>query len=87
MSTSDLGHLASLIVNRHDTTGGEALRYRRATVVSVQATTPPTVTIQLFGSATSIPGVRYPRGSAPAVGDLAECLRAGAALFIVAILA
>ena len=87
MSTPDLGSLAAAFVNKHDPGGGEVLRYRRATVVSVQATTPPTVTLQLFGSSTNIPGVRYPRGSAPVAGDLAECLRAGAALFVVAILA
>ena len=63
------------------------IAYRRASVVSVQATTPPTVTLALFGSTTPIPGVRYPRGSAPVAGDLAECVRAGAALFVVAILA
>ena len=69
-------------VSAHD-----PLTYRRGSVVSVQATTPPTVTIRLFGSSTNIPGVRYPRGSAPAANDLVECLRSGAALFVVAILA
>ena len=85
----DYRGLADAFANPHPDLSSthDPLTYRRGSIVSVQATTPPTVTIRLFGSSASIPGVRYPRGSAPAVGDLAECLRSGAALFIVAILA
>ena len=82
MNLHDLG--GALVAPPVDT---EPLQYRRGTVVSVQATTPPTVTVRLAGSPTSIAGVRYPRGSSPAASDLCELIRAGSALFIVAILA
>ena len=83
MNLHDLG--GALVAPPVDSS--EPLQYRRGTIVSVQATTPPTVTVRLAGSPTSIAGVRYPRGSSPAANDLCELIRAGSALFIVAILA
>lgn len=87
MIEPSLGSLAGVFANPPRPFDDVPLRYRRATVNSVQSTTPPTVTITFFGSSTSVAGVRYPRGSAPVAGDIAEVISAGSASFVVAILA
>lgn len=60
----------------------QPLFLEQGTVVSVDATTPPTVTITLGGSSTSLSGVRYNLNLAPTAGMGIWVFRSGNDLLV-----
>lgn len=61
--------LADQLLAKRDTTG-QPVEMLWATVTAVVSGPPKTVTIQPFGSDTSIPGVRYAESYTPTNGDV-----------------
>jgi hypothetical protein len=56
----------------------------KGTVTAWDATgTPPSVTINLSGDTTDIPGVRYQGGYSPVVGDTVDIMKQGTALMVI----
>lgn len=50
---------------------------RKGVIVSIQGTTPPTVTVYLSGDTTEVPGIRFVRSYRPVVSDTVLMLQQG----------